>query len=181
MNILIKKEEEIEPKEILEIQRLIKATWPEPARRILSEDELIQDFEQRTPGKTAYLLYVQNDLKAYAESSVRQIQTAHGPMHILALGAVCVEHAERGKGLGALIVKQVFERIPLDEAAVCLFQTGVPVFYEKLDCRIVENQFINSLDPNQPDKNPFWDDHVMIYPKSFPWPNGKIDLKGKGF
>ena len=61
-----------------------------------------------------------------------------------------------------------------------LFQTGVPDFYRQLGAARVRNRFINSL-AEDPRANPWWDEHVMIHPGDYPWPQGVVDLQGGAF
>ncbi len=62
-----------------------------------------------------------------------------------------------------------------------VFQTDVPDFYKRFGCRTIGNGFFNSLDAIHPDKNPWWNEWVMIYPGDFDLGNDKIDLQGKGY
>lgn len=115
----------------------------------------------------------------------RTVGTARGPLDVMALAAVCCMPARRGEGLGALVVSEAFKEVNAGRYPVSLFQTGVPKFYEKLGARLVENTFVNSLyDPadrhGSPDA-PWWEPHVMIFPATYDWPLGTIDLLGAGF
>ena len=181
MRLIEKTEDEVGNKERLIIQELIKKTWPEPGDKILNEKELLNDFETRTPGKTSYLLYQAEELIGYAETFKRKMITSEGPLKVLSLGAVCVDNAYRGQGHGARIIKYIFNNFSTTGTEVCLFQTGVPGFYEKLNSKIVKNQFVNSLNTKDPNTNPFWDEYTMIYPAHYNWPKGKVDIQGKGF
>lgn len=181
MKLLAKRESELSEEEILAIERLIFATWPPKNEKVLTEAALLEDYKKRTPGKTSFLLLNDHELIGYAETFVRKIITEDGPLSITGLGAVCVNSTHRGKGLGARIVAHIFKKISQSEVPVCLFQTAVPGFYEKMNCRKINNTFYNSLDLKSPQSDPFWDPYRMIFPKDFLWPNGKIDLNGKGF
>lgn len=179
--ILQKVSEALSRDEILRIEQLVKATWPDPKISSFTDDDLLLDFKQRSSGRTSYLFYEQDMFVGYAETFPRSIETTQGPIDCLALATVCVKNEQRGKGIGAQIVQHIFQCIPSGDTRVCLFQTGVPEFYEKLNCKRIDNQFINSNNETNPDANPFWDPYVMIYPKSFNWPQGSVDLRGKGF
>ena len=87
----------------------------------------------------------------------------------------------RGKGLGASIVKSAFARIDANQYHFCIFQMGVPRFYEKLGCKVIENKIINSNNQEDPNANPFWEEYAMIYPATFLWSSGTIDLLRPGF
>lgn len=173
--------ETLSREEILDVEQLIKATWPDPKVPTFTEEELLLDFKQRCSGRTCYLFRQQDVLMGYAETFPRQIESEQGSIHCIALATVCVRDEQRGRGIGAQIVEYIFQRIPVENSGVCLFQTGVPEFYEKLNCKRIDNQIINSLNKENPTANPFWDPYVMIYPKTYQWPEGTIDLKGKGF
>ena len=71
--------------------------------------------------------------------------------------------------------------IDLNVYFVALFQTAIPSFYQKLGARIIENKFINSKNKKEPESNPWWDRYIMIYPASYAWPTGIIDLNGGGY
>lgn len=166
---------------MLKAEELIRATWPEAHPAEATTDQILADFKARTPNKVCHFILEEDQVIGYAESFPRTINTVEGKRTILGLGAVCVDTAQRGRGLGALVVKQAFERLPENDTDVCLFQTGVPQFYEKLNCRLIDNQIVNSLNTEDPEANPFWDDYIMIYPKQNHWPTGKVDLLGKGY
>jgi hypothetical protein len=88
--------------------------------------------------------------------------------------------------LGLEIVTAAFKKLEEFQLDVCLFQTGVPGFYEKLGARTIANPITNHRYPNQrqvndADANPFWDESVMIYPATADWPSGVIDLGGAGY
>lgn len=110
----------------------------------------------------------------------REIKTSQGILPVGALATVCVHPDYRGYGWGADIVSSAFRVMPELGAEVSLFQTGVPQFYEKLGGRLVDNRFYNGQTPEDPG-NPFWDVYTMIYPGTYPWPDGDIDLNGKGY
>ncbi|MGB0141162.1 MAG: GNAT family N-acetyltransferase, partial [bacterium] len=100
---------------------------------------------------------------------------------VLGLGGLNVHPGWRRQGFGRVIVEAVFKRIDGGEYPFCLFQTGIPHFYEKLGCRLIENKFVNSNDPVDPSRSPFWDEYAMIYPATAVWPSGTVDLLRKGY
>ena len=102
-------------------------------------------------------------------------------VEVMGIGDVCVYPEFRGKGLGASIVKSAFARIDANQYPFCIFQTGVPRFYEKLGCKVIENKIINSNNQEDPNANPFWEEYAMIYPATFLWSSGTIDLLRPGF
>lgn len=114
----------------------------------------------------------------------REIMTPGGALRVLALAGVCSAPEYRGQGLGARVVRAAFAPVGNGAFGVALFQTGVPGFYEKLGARLVKNAFVNSrFSPGDRGtaEQPWWDPHVMIYPASYPWPDGVIDLLGEGY
>ena len=143
------------------------------------------DFEQaierwRTQSCAHFVIVDDEDenlVLAKARIFSREISTAQGPLQVGALASVCVHPNYRGRGWGADVVRAAFAYLPEMNVEVALFQTGVPQFYEKLGCRLVENRFHNGGDYN----DAFWDDYTMIYPANFAWPAGEIDLNGPGY
>jgi predicted N-acetyltransferase YhbS len=119
----------------------------------------------------------ENRVFAHAMMFGREVFTSRGPLRVGALAAVCVHPDFRGRGLGADVVRAAFDFLPELSVEASLFQTGVPQFYEKLGSRVVANRFFSGANP----ENPFWDACQMIYPASFDWPDGPIDLNGAGY
>lgn len=87
-----------------------------------------------------------NNVLAHARIFRREIITTRGPLTIGALAAVCVHPDYRGRGWGADVVRAAFAYLPEMNVEVALFQTGVPQFYEKLGCRLIDNRFHNGGD-----------------------------------
>lgn len=170
----------VEPSAIEEVNELTDLTWPQTKPNYFTAESRIQDFIHRNPKKTCHFIYFEEELIGYAESFPRPIKVDKQEITILGLGAVCVHPDYKGKGLGALLVKATFERVDKQEFAVALFQTAVPGFYEKLNCKTINNKIINSL-AEIPDSNPFWDPYVMIYPRQFIGFQEEIDLLGAGY
>jgi predicted N-acetyltransferase YhbS len=128
-----------------------------------------------------YLVCDKDKAVAHALTFERPVTTNAREVSVMALSGVCVFPSYQGRGLGAEIVRRGFGRIHVGEFAVSLFQTTIPAFYEKLGATLVPNRFVNSRNKNHPDANPWHDDSVMIYPKSYAWPVGPIDLNGPGY
>ena len=77
-------------------------------------------------------------------------------------------------------MQAAFSLVDRGEFNVIFFQATAVGFYGKLSTRTVRNNFINyHTDP--PEINPWWEKYVMIYPESYPWPEGDIDLNGPAF
>ena len=130
---------------------------------------------------------IENDdglVVAHARTFVREIKTESdsGTIPVLALESVCSDPDVRGQGLGAQVAKLAFELVGQNEwPKLSLFQTPVPGFYEKLDCRIVENKFVDRTNAKTPDAWPWRDKIVMIYPGVASWPEGIIDINGPDY
>lgn len=172
---------ELSEAQVKMINHLTEKTWPESKLAEKSHSEQLASFLNRNPGKTCHLIIEQTELQGYAESFPRKIHVEGTPLTIMGLATVCVQEHHRGKGLGLALVERALARIDSDEFPVAMFQTGVPEFYLKMGCEIVHNRFIDSQNPHEPDKNPFWDDCVMTYTKDYNWPTGEVDILGPGF
>ena len=120
---------------------------------------------------------------AHSMTFGRKVATSTGEMTVMALAMVAADPVCRGKGYGAAVAKASFGRVDEGDFAFSLFQTSHKVcpFYERLGCELVENRIVNSLSEGDPEVNPFWDDVVMRYPAGGEWPEGDIDLLGKGY
>lgn len=128
-----------------------------------------------------FVVWSGNKCVAHASIFTREIYSPDKSFNIRGLGDVCVDPSQRGKGLGKLVVKSLFTLVQQNKWEPVLFQTAIPEFYEKLGCRKIYNRFYNSKNLSDPEVNPFWDDNIMIYPSSYDFPSGDIDLNGIGF
>jgi len=156
---------------------LERVTWPES---FVTEDGSPTIFPPKPRGSMAFFA-IDAELVGYAEIFPRTIFTSEGALTVWGLGSVCVTANRQGAGIGRKVVEACFKAVDKMENSISLFQTGVPGFYHKLNCREVNNRITNSQNKENPEKNPFWDDHIMIYPANYPWPEGDIDLNGKGY
>ena len=119
---------------------------------------------------------------AHARTFVRVVTVGGRQIPVLALASVCTHPEVRGQGLGVKVTKKAFERIGQPGwPDVCLFQTPVAEFYEKLNSRIVTNKFVDGSNMVFPDANPWRDETVMIYPSEYDWPQGTVDLNGPDY
>jgi predicted N-acetyltransferase YhbS len=122
--------------------------------------------------------------KVIAHSAIlpRTVGAAAGELVIAGLTRVCTDADQRGRGLGELVVRAVFDLVDQGFFMFSLLHTTLDVrpFYEKLGCCTVENPIINSLTP-QEHESPFWDKEIMRYPATGDWPTGEIDLRGPGY
>jgi predicted N-acetyltransferase YhbS len=175
--------------EIVAVVSLVYRFWPSKDKTI---DEVVDDFPEAGKRHTAsypqvrlpslrYLVWDKDNAVAHARTFERPLTTSAGEISVMALSGVCVLPSYQGRGLGAEIVRRAFGRIHAGEFAVSLFQTTIPAFYEKLGATLVTNRFVNSRNKIHPDANPWHDEWIMIYPKSYAWPEGTIDLNGPGY
>ncbi len=129
-----------------------------------------------------FVIWEGDSIVAHARTFVRVVNAADAKIPVLALATVCSDPGQRGKGLGALITRKALELVQqVGWPDVSLFQTTVPGFYEKLNCRIVGNRFVNRLNIENAEANPWRNDTVMVYPAEFSWPDGLIDLNGPDY
>lgn len=190
----IYKESELTDSQLEAVATLTNSIWPKEGLTIESKIEQVKQ-QARMPERveTNPVRFVVWEGKAAIAHTLvfdRQVHLLdeHDAIiqriNVVALAGVCSEASRRGEGLGLAVVKAAFERINA-QRPVSLFQTGVPQFYEKLGGRIVDNQFVNLLNEDEPLANPWRDEQAMIVPgicdQQFEWPNGKIDLNGPGY
>jgi predicted N-acetyltransferase YhbS len=168
------------------IVKLTNSIWPKPEK---TESQLVQNLLRQaqlsdTPMASRcsqFVIWEGDRVVAHAQVFVRKIFTAPAEIDVLALAGVCTDPTVRGQGMGAAVVLRGFEKLTELDLSVCLFQTGVVPFYEKLGARTVENRFVNRQHASDPATNPWWDKAVMIYPADADWPGGEIDLGGAGY
>lgn len=173
----IRPHEELARETGAEIHALAIAIWPpEPGKSAPTLDATLAQWRQQQSAH--FVIHSEHGtVAAHALIFARTVFTIGGPLVVGALATVCVDPVYRGRGWGVDVVRAAFAYLPELGAPVALFQTGVPEFYEKLGARRVTNHFVNGDDPN----NPFWDACEMIYPASFDWSDGPIDLNGPGY
>jgi len=171
---------DIKSHQVIDILSLMNFTWPDDDTE-KSVEEKVAGFYDDHSEKICYCFYQDKVLVGYAESIPLTIQIEDKWLNIIGLGGLNVHPDWRRKGYGRAIVEAVFKRIDSKEYPSCLFQTGIPHFYEKLGCKVIKNRFINSNNQLDPSKNPFWDEYIMIYPANADWPTGIADLRREGF
>ncbi len=129
-----------------------------------------------------FVVWQGEQIVAHARTFVREIIVEDQRLPVLALAAVCSDPKIRGMGLGVMVTNKAFEQVAVGGwPAVSLFQTPVPNFYQKLNCRLVTNPFVNRRNAQEPEANPWRDDKIMIYPNGFAWPEGTVDLNGSDY
>ncbi|QDT69720.1 Acetyltransferase (GNAT) family protein [Planctomycetes bacterium MalM25] len=179
---------EIREDEALAIGRMLAMVWPKPDRGAVERAEQIKRYGVEYSGPIdlapiSYVVWEGEEAAAHALTFERTVATPTGEIPVMALAMVAADPACRGKGYGAAVAQAAFERVDAGDFPFALFQTShaVQPFYERLGCRLVENRIVNSLSESDPAANPFWDDIVMRYPGGGEWPEGDIDLRGRGY
>lgn len=179
---------EIREDEALAAGALLDKVWPKPDRGPVERAEQLKRLGQdyngpETEGPISHLIWDDHRAIAHALTFRRVLKTTGGPLPVLALAMVAADPDYRGKGLGAAVVKASLARVDGKAFSACLFQTSFAVrpFYERLGACLVENRIVNSASESDPAANPFWDDVVMRYPADAGWPDGEIDLCGRGY
>jgi predicted N-acetyltransferase YhbS len=155
---------------------LIHTVWPPTAGEIAPMIEPILR-SWKAEHSAHFVIEDQNLVLAHSRLFRREVLTPQGPLAVGALAGVCVHPNYRGRRWGEAVVRAAFDFLPELGVSVSLFQTGVPRFYEKLGGRVISNRFFNGDSV----ENPFWDSCEMIFPASFDWPEGPIDLNGPGY
>ena len=171
---------DIKSNQVVDILSLMNLTWSDDDTEKSAEEKVAGFYDDHSE-KICYCLYQDKELIGYAGAIPLNIKIESNCVEALGLGGLNVHPNWRRQGFGGVIVGAVFKRIDASEYPFCLFQTGIPHFYEKLGCGVIENKFINSNDQADPSRNPFWDDYAMIYPATADWPSGTVDLLRKGF
>ncbi len=155
--------------------RLISETWPPAEGAPPYELPPFRAYWEEIDA--VHFLIGDHELLAHSLIFRRKVTTTKGEIVVGALASVCVPVHARGQGLGAKITQAAFDYLPELGAEVSQFQTGVPKFYEKLGGRLISNPLVNGTNP----KHPFWDPFAMIWPGTYDWPAGQIDLNGPGY
>ena len=171
---------DIKSNQVIDILSLMNLTWSDDDTEKSAEEKVAGFYDDHSE-KICYCLYQDKELIGYAGAIPLNIKIESNCLEVLGLGGLNVHPNWRRQGFGGVIVGAVFKRIDASEYPFCLFQTGIPHFYEKLGCRLIENKFVNSNDLVDPSRNPFWDEYAMIYPATAIWPSGTVDLLRKGF
>ena len=164
---------------VLQILSLKNQVWPSER----TEEEQYDGYLARNatrPKREIFVIQQDKVCIAHAELFCRRIVCDGRSYEVGCLAGVCVLPERQGEGLGRAIVEAAFSRASACGFGAVLFQTPVPVFYEKLGCKLINNRFFDSTS-DDPAANPWWDDYIMIYPNSHPWLKGHIDLNGGAF
>jgi predicted N-acetyltransferase YhbS len=175
------------PADARAIADLICIVWPKPDKPVdVRQHQLLtiargyHGAENQHP--RSFVIREAGQVIAHSGVIPRNVGTSRGDMTIAGLARVCSNPAYRGKGLGEIVVRKVFDLVDKGIFAFSLFQTShqVSPFYEKLGAVPTTNLIVNSHG-SDPAANPFWDEVVLRYPKNRDWPKGKIDLRGPAY
>lgn len=135
--------------------------------------------EADCPKLLRHLAFLDGRLAAHAAGFSRTIIHQRGQTEVLALASVFSDPNLRTRGLGKAVVRAALERVDNGEFTASLFQSPVPDFYRRLGCRTLTGyRWVNRLDPVDPERHPFWNDDVMVYPASRAWHGQLIDING---
>lgn len=169
------------------IADLLCLVWPKPEKTAdIRQEQLLElGYCYRGPAvqhPRSFVIREGDRVIAHAGLLPRTICTQEGDITVAGLSRVCSDPEFRGKGLGELVVREVFSLIDAGVFRFSLFQTSHKVrpFYEKLGATLVANRIVNSLSDDGL-VCPFWDDVVLRYPRDRYWPEGEIDLRGPGY
>ncbi len=167
------------------IARLACRSFPSSTTVAGRIQRMLSAAGSRDPEKTSgrrFVIWQRNQAIAHARVFIRQVKIESQTIPVLALATVCSDPDRRGSGLGRQVTRRAFQLVSGENwPAVSLFQTPVPEFYQKLNSRIVTNRFVNRLNRQDPEANPWRDECVMIYPAEYPWPSGVVDLNGPDY
>jgi predicted N-acetyltransferase YhbS len=171
----------------LAIAELLVRVWPDSHKTVEVRQQQMLDMgrdyqgpDQQAP--RSFVIREQGRVIAHSAVIPRTIGTADGELTIAGLARVGTDPDQRGRGLGAVVVRPVFELVDQGAFTFSLFQTTDEVsnFYKKLGCATVDNPIVNSLAEDE-NHSPFWDKVILRYPDGPGWPEGKIDLRGPGY
>ncbi|MCP4120843.1 MAG: GNAT family N-acetyltransferase [Bacteroidetes bacterium] len=183
MNIHHIVSKELSRGQVERVIRLQDKVWPKEKNMAKEMNVRIDEYlvDEEDPYEV-FILTDGDEILAHAEIFPRVINTTQGEMEIMGLASVCSPPDRRGEGFGRKIVLEAFKSIDNGRFNVTLFQTGVPEFYEKLGAIRIGNSCVNSLAKGGIDRSPWWNPYTMIYPGNYTnWPEGEIDLLGKGY
>jgi predicted GNAT family N-acyltransferase len=169
------------------IAELLVRVWPDSHKTVEVRQQQLLDtgrdydgVDQQAP--RSFVIREAGQVIAHSAVIPRTIGTTDGELTIAGLGRVCTDPDQRGSGMGAVVVRPVFELVDQGLFSFSLFQTTTEVspFYERLRCTAVDNPIVNSLAADEL-HSPFWDKVIMRYPDGPGWPEGEIDLRGPGY
>lgn len=179
MSINLKDRKELTIHEVKNLLELLTSVWP-PQNGTPNIENMIKGYKSGNQNSFHKVLldYNNKELVGHTEIFNREIIIDSERIQILALAGVCVKPNFRGKNIGLELVKKSFEFVDNGNFNFSIFQTNVPDFYKRLNCKQINNIFINSKNTNNVKMNPWRDPFVMIYPDTYEIGNKVIDLNG---
>lgn len=168
---------ELTDQDIDQMIELFNLIWP-PVNPMTYEAHVAKCRRPRGTYDHTFLIREKQKIVAHSQIFERKMQLGDQLVNVLGLSGVCTHPDVRGKKYGKALVQKALDFVDQDRFMCSLFQTEVPDFYSKLNCRLVPNKVINSLDPKFQNSSPFEDAYVMIYPQNYPEISGVIDLLG---
>lgn len=180
---------ELSEDEVAAVISLTHSIWPNHEKSVGEQiatflerhRQYIASYEGALRPSIRHLAWEGEELVGHACTFERLVTTNGRVISVMALSGVCVAPNFRGRGLGKALVLSAFKRVEDGEFSASLFQTPISEFYRKLGATPVGNQFFNSRNPDHPENRPWNDEWVMVYPRSYAWPRGPIDLNGPGY
>jgi GNAT superfamily N-acetyltransferase len=174
--------------EALAVGELLAKVFPKPDKgpveRALQLKRIGEDYVGPAEfAPVSHVILQEDRVVAHAITFGRTVGVPCGELTVMALAYVATDPDCRGQGLGAAVTHAAFARVDEGDFPYAMFQTSFKVrpFYEQIGCQLVENRIYNSLNVEDPQANPFWDDVVLRYPAEGDWPVGDIDLRGRGY
>ena len=164
----------------LALADFLHTVWPNPDLSAEGRAEHRKLAAMGRPASEVITIMSDGAVVAAGQVFAREITVGIQPHTVLAMAAVAVAETMRGQGLGRQIVREAFTRVDSGACEFAIFQTGVPGFYEPMNCRAIENIVIDSL-ADDPATNPFHDTHIMVYPADVALNLGAIDMLGPGY
>ncbi|WP_282125300.1 GNAT family N-acetyltransferase [Marinifilum flexuosum] len=180
MKLYLKNRKNLSSFEIQKIVELLSSIWP-PIEESIDINQMIQTYST-TPLYSFHkvLLYFKDEeLIGHTEVFNREVFVGTNKMEILALAGVCVKLEFRGKDIGFSMVENAFRFVDNGKFKCSIFQTNVPGFYERIECKQIQNRFVNRKSKTDVNKNPWRDPFVMLYPESLNLGLSEIDLNGE--
>jgi len=164
----------------LELAEFLHTIWPNPDLSSEGRAEHREDAATDRPASEVIRTYDGERLIAAGQTFGREVLVDGQRRNALALAAFAVAEDRRGEGMGKQVVLEAFKRVDSGAFEFAIFQTGVPGFYQPMNCRVIDNKVVNSL-ADDPNANPFEDTHVMVYPANTLLGTGPVDMLGPGY
>ncbi len=177
-NVVCCFQHELTAEQVLSIAQLEMACFTQSPRTL---DVRIQTLLERGPdseqaNSKRFVVWDQSDAVAAARTFIRTMFVNEEPYQVLGLAGVCTAPSRRGQGLGKMVVRAALRAVDNGDCEFSLFRTGVPHFYEKLNCRMIANPIAHH--PNENGWPVVGSEYIGLYPGDTPFPEGVVDLNG---